>query len=309
MHPPDELMVDVFLPSIRQLVSRRLSSDGYSQRSISSLLGVTQASVSIYLATDPGRAYASLQSLSISGEESDRYATLLSEDLRRNPLDAQSTLDSIWKGILGRGSACPAHRALYPTLADCDICMADFSGASAGPDAVALVAEAVALLQRSPNFAMAMPEVSVNLAYAPEGAESTDQVVAVPGRIVKVRGRATSMMRPEFGSSGHLARVLLLVEKKRADLRACLNLRYDERMARALKRLRIRTLKVGGHPTGGKPDPTVAALASKLAEGKRFDAVVDVGGSGTEPNVYLFGRTPRSLAELALRLSDAYSSG
>ncbi len=51
MHPPCELVVDTFLPSMRALVARRLKEDGLSQGRIASLLGLTQASVSSYLST------------------------------------------------------------------------------------------------------------------------------------------------------------------------------------------------------------------------------------------------------------------
>ena len=265
--------------------------------------------MSMYLSSDPSNSYLSLSSLSLQPEEADRYATLLAEDVKRSPLDAQSTLDSVWKELTGSGKACAAHRARYPFLADCDICMMDFAVHEGRPDAIAQVAAAVRSLEGSASFAEAMPEVSVNLAFAPEGASSVANVVAVPGRIVRVRGRAASAMRPEYGASGHLARVLLLAQKKRKKTHACLNLRYDRRMGRALKKLGLRPLVVGGYPQSSG-DPTVAALTAKLVEGAgTFDVLVDSGGNGVEPNVYLFAETPAAVAALALRLSKIYSAG
>ncbi len=43
------MMVDSFLPAMREAVAKRLSEEGLSQGKIAGLLGVTQASVSLYL--------------------------------------------------------------------------------------------------------------------------------------------------------------------------------------------------------------------------------------------------------------------
>jgi predicted transcriptional regulator len=46
------MMVESFLPAMRMLVTRRLREEGFSQGKIASLLGLTQASVSLYLFAD-----------------------------------------------------------------------------------------------------------------------------------------------------------------------------------------------------------------------------------------------------------------
>ena len=66
MHPPDEMMTQAFLPAMRQLVAIRLHSEGLSQSRISGLLGITQASVSLYLSASPGRSYSTLSELGLS---------------------------------------------------------------------------------------------------------------------------------------------------------------------------------------------------------------------------------------------------
>src|SRR5450759_4155159 len=101
MHPPCELMVDTFLPSMRALVARRLKDDGLSQGRIASLLGLTQASVSSYLSTSNAKQTAALSSLGVTAEEAETYAALLAEDLKNNPTYAVATLYSIWSRLLG----------------------------------------------------------------------------------------------------------------------------------------------------------------------------------------------------------------
>jgi XRE family transcriptional regulator, thiamine biosynthesis regulator len=310
MQPPEEMMTSTFLPAMRHLVAIRLRSKGLSQNKISSLMGVTQASVSLYLSSDPGRAYGALSKFSISKTRADRDSALLADDLTRGPVQGVKTLDRIWTGLLGSGAACSMHREMYPSLADCDFCISEY-GARQGSvgEVVSEVADAARLLEDSPEFINVMPEVSVNIACATPGASTPADVVAIPGRIVKVRGRARAMLPPEAGASAHMSRVLLLVMRRTPQLRACINVRYDRSMARALKKNGMKTMAIGGYPRGSD-DPTSDALQRKLASSRDgFDAIIDEGGAGIEPNLYLFARGAREVVELALRLAKLYSAG
>lgn len=310
MQPPDELMVQVFLPAMRQLVARELRSQGLSQSRISAMLGVTQASVSFYLSSRPERSYAELASLSVPREEAEMHARLLAEDVKRSAVYGVETLGSLWRGMLGKGVVCEAHRALYPSLAQCDVCIKAYGqreGDRTG--AIAQVAEAVRLLESSKAFVAVMPEVSVNLAFAPSDSGSPEDVVAVPGRIVRVKGSAKAMLPPEFGASRHIAQVLLLVMGRQRGTRAALNVRYDAKMRRVVRKLRLSTLEIGGYQPSVSEDRMVSELAMKLADAKPgIDAIVDPGGKGVEPNLYLFGRSATEVASLAVKMARLYSA-
>ncbi|MDA4126164.1 MAG: hypothetical protein OK452_03025 [Thaumarchaeota archaeon] len=310
MQPPDELMVQGFLPAIRQLVARQLGAQGFSQNKISAMLGITQASVSLYASSDVSRSYSALAQFGLSSEEADRYASLLSEDVRLSAVDGVATLSSIWTRLLGSGAVCPAHRSQYPSLADCDVCIKEYGEKGAvGSDAISEVAEAVRSLEGSPTFANVMPEVSVNVACAAGSAESPADVVAIPGRIVKVRGRARAMLPPESGASRHLSKVLLIVRRLRPEFRACMNIRYDKKVGLILKRLHLRSIEIGDYAVSGKEDPTADALRRRLGPSSgAFDVIVDGGGSGIEPNTYLFAKGAREVATLALKISRLYSA-
>jgi len=45
-----------------------------------------------------------------------------------------------------------------------------------------------------------------------------------------------------------------------------------------------------------------------MSEPKPFDAIVEEGGSGIEPNVYLFAKGAKEAARIAVRLAKAYSA-
>ena len=104
MQHPDELMVETFLPAMRQLVAVSLRSQGLSQNRISSLLGVTQASVSLYLSSDRKRAYEALASLNVSKPQADAQASELSRAVSKGPVEGVRSLMAIWTGLRGCGS-------------------------------------------------------------------------------------------------------------------------------------------------------------------------------------------------------------
>jgi predicted fused transcriptional regulator/phosphomethylpyrimidine kinase/predicted transcriptional regulator len=310
VQPPDELMVQDFLPAIRQLVALRLRAEGLSQNRISSLLGITQASVSLYLSAEPKKAYSSLSGLSISQAEADRYSSMLAVATRNSPVDGVRTLTTIWMDLLGSGSVCPAHKEMYSSLADCEVCIEEYGRRrGARSQAISEVSEAVKMLEASRKFVSVMPEVSVNVACAAGNASTPADVIAVPGRIVRVRDRAKAMLPPEAGASAHMSKVLLLVRTRRPELRACVNVLYDRKMAAVIRNAGLHALSIGNYSHHGAPDPTAEALQEKLKSATgSFDAIIDEGGNGIEPNLYLFAKGAREVAEIALRLARAYSA-
>src|SRR5256712_10907606 len=302
-------MMEVFLPSMRALVARQLNAEGDSQGKISRLLGITQASVSNYLSGDLHEVNSKLSSSGITPEEGERFGSLLAEDVKKTPVYAVSTLYSIWSNLLGKGIMCGFHREGYPFLAECDVCIKMF-GASGSPPLGARdqVSRAVALLESSRSFVQIMPEVSVNIAYAEGEASSPEEVIAIPGRIVKVGSYARSLSRPEYGASSHLAMVLIQVRARRKDVHAVVNLRFDRRMAAVIRRLRLKILRTGGEYPSDVEDPIVEGMRRRVATSKEYDAIIDIGGLGVEPSLYLLGSDPVKLAELAIKVSRDYST-
>lgn len=303
-------MVDVFLPAMRMLVSRRLRSEGLSQGRISSVLGITQASVSHYLSTSDARAYDSLAKLSFAREDAEALSSLLAEAAKGSPELGVTTLVNAWSSMLGRGLICDAHRKAYPSLAKCDVCLTTFAPREGeGSSAIEEVSQAVKVIEAAPSFPAVMPEVSVNLAYLWGDFDSLYNVVAIPGRIVRVKNSARALLPPAFGASSHLATMLLAARSAVPEHRAVINLRFDTKMAKVLRRTRVRTLLIEAPYPKVAEDPTLDAFNRSLQgfTGK-FGAVVAPGGAGMEPILYLFGRTPLEVAREAVRISKLYSA-
>jgi XRE family transcriptional regulator, thiamine biosynthesis regulator len=310
MQPPDELMTGMFLPGMRHLVSVQLRTRGLSQTKISALLGVTQASVSLYLSSDLDRAYSTLSRFSLTRSQADRDSEALADALQKSSSNGVEALNRIWTGLLGSGAVCPVHREMYPSLSECDFCIKEY-GSRKGmiSETVSEVSAAVRLLEASQDFVGVMPEVSVNLACVAGDATSPSEVVAIPGRIVRVKERAKAMLPPEAGASAHMSRMLLLARSKMPEHRACINIRYDRRLGILLSEGGLRVLTLGRHSNRGTRDATVESLEKRLmSEPKPFDAVVEEGGSGIEPNVYLFAKGAQEAARIAVRLAKAYSA-
>ena len=164
-----------------------------------------------------------------------------------------------------------AFRARHPKLAP------------AKAAALADLERAVLLAELSPNLAALAPEVLVNVARAAPGAVSLRDVAAVPGRLARVGGRLVARRRPRYGASRHLAEVLLA-----SGYAACINVRYDEEVERALGVLGLEKF-VFSSEEYREPNPAAAAVREAREQGKLPRVAVDIGGRGVEPVTYIFG--------------------
>ena len=78
-------------------------------------------------------------------------------------------------------------------------------------------------------------------------------------------------------------------------------------MAAVIRRLGLKILKTGGEYPMGAEDPIVEGMKGRMVTAKEYDAIVDSGGLGVEPSLYLLGSDPVKLAELAIKVSRGYS--
>lgn len=310
MHPPCEIMVETLLPAMRGLVAYNLSKKGYSQSKISKLLGVTQAAVSQYLAKPPSFYMKKVESLGIGESESERYATLLGEDVVTSQIAAVYTLYTIWRRLLVDGRMCDPHRAQVPGLEQCDVCMRVMGTATIGDERSSVIEEikrAAKLLEDSSTFPQIMPEVSVNLVMAVKSPKGEMDIAAIPGRIVKVKGRARSLLAPEFGVSHHMARVLLAVQSKFPDVGATINVRFNDGVKRALQKSKSEYAVTSVSDREG-PDPVLQSIQNLLPKlKKKPEAIVDAGGPGIEPMTYLFADTATNVARKAIQIAHVYA--
>jgi hydroxymethylpyrimidine/phosphomethylpyrimidine kinase len=155
-----------------------------------------------------------------------------------------------------------------------------------------------------------IPEVQSNLGYALPGAKEIGDVAALPGRIVKVKGKAAAFTAPELGGSRHIARVILAVMRHDPDFRSAMNIRYSKELVDAMKSA---GLKAARFDRGEEPDSTKAQEGLSLDWGVERtiereemipDAIYDTGEVGKEPMIRVLGKTPREVVDKVLRLAD-----
>lgn len=92
--------------------------------------------------------------------------------------------------------------------------------------------EAVKTLQESDIISL-IPEIGANLAYALPEAKKLRDVAAIPGRLLRFKGRVATLGEPEMGCSTHMGGVILAVREFFPAARCVINLRNTLLIRRA----------------------------------------------------------------------------
>jgi hydroxymethylpyrimidine/phosphomethylpyrimidine kinase len=137
------------------------------------------------------------------------------------------------------------------------------------------------------------------------------EIAGIPGRITVARERLRTLSEPEFGASYHLANVLLAAREKNREIRAAINLLFNERIERAMRevlKLEIYKFNRASLPSDATDKNLAVAWAVRKATnelGRTPDAVVDEGGYGVEPATYIFGSSAVDVADKSIRIARA----
>ncbi len=303
MLSPQELVARFVIPYIRALVAIMLFQRGYSQVKISKLLGVSQPMVSRYIAEGMEQQLRKLSEVGIPREEVLAIARLLAEVASRGrKQDFVRILASYGNTVLVRGYLCTKHRELVPDLPlDCGICMKIFSQLS--DPLIDELKRAYEILSAAPRAYELVPEVGMNIVVALPHAESVKEVVGFAGRIIRVGEKIEAVGEPLYGGSRHTALILLMVRRRWREIRAAIVVKYSEQCVAKLRKSGLAIVEIGPHR-----DP--ANLYRDIEEGIRQtkekpDAVVDKGGLGLEPVIYIFGSSAMEVVERALKCIES----
>lgn len=148
-----------------------------------------------------------------------------------------------------------------------------------------------------------IPEVGCNIAMAVSSASSVQDVAAVSGRIVKLKGGAHAVGCVTFGASGHVARIVLTAMHFDSPIRAAMNIRYSEEALAACKELglRVATFSRKDEPEGVSTMEWGVSEAIKSAE-RVPDVIYDKGDIGKEAMIRLLGRDAVEVAGRAVEI-------
>jgi predicted fused transcriptional regulator/phosphomethylpyrimidine kinase/predicted transcriptional regulator len=288
----EEVVVDEFLPTYRSLLAEALRERGLTQSAVADLLGISQSAVSKYVHGEVERNEQLLDHRGLA-ELVDRIAEGLASG-EMSSVQALVETEVFVRELEQGGVLARLHEDVVPGLAEYD---SEFSvhdpdsQLRAAERTLSSVRRGLRVLENTSGFATLIPAVGSNLVQALPDGDGIDDVAAVPGRILDVKGRATIPAEPEFGVSEHVASIVLAAREADSPARAALNVRYDESV--------VQSLEAAGH-TAVEFDAEATlepAIADALAAEPDADVVYQTGGMGVEPVVYLLGPDAVTVAE------------
>jgi len=165
------------------------------------------------------------------------------------------------------------------------------------------------LIEKTPEIAILIPEVGMNIAMAIPYAEGINDVSAIDGRIVKTFEGVRAAGNPKFGCSSHLAKYLIEIIKHDEAKRATVNIKFSEDILKALEK---RGMTISFYDRKKEPEKTkrfegmsvpwgIKEAIKKV--GKAPDVIYHKGDVGKEPMIVIFGEQAYDLAKLVVQLA------
>lgn len=287
----EEVVVEEFLPTFRSMLAEELRDQGLTQSEVADLLGISQSAVSKYVHGEVERNERLL------GD--DRLGDLverLADGLAGGEMTSVQALieAEVFVRRLERGDLLAAlHEEAFPPLAQYeeDFDIHDPESQLRQTERVrSSLRRGLRVLENTSGFAGLIPAVGSNLVEALPDADGIDDVAAVPGRILDLKGRAHVPGDPEFGVSEHVASVLLAARAAGSDASAALNVRYTPE---TIEQLQDQGLTTAQFDAESEPE---AAIGEALAEVPDADVLYQTGGFGVEPVVYVLGPDATTVA-------------
>lgn len=155
-----------------------------------------------------------------------------------------------------------------------------------------------------------IPEVQSNLGYAIPGAQVIEDVVAFPGRIVRLGNAITAVAAPAPGASRHIAKVILTVLQYDAQCRSAMNIAWTPAI---IERCHALGFNVREFDRQAEPPEVSSREGATLEWGTRHvlcsgssvpDIIYDRGGMGKEPMTRVLGAGPVDVADKVIAIAE-----
>lgn len=160
--------------------------------------------------------------------------------------------------------------------------------------------ESINLLEGIHKAGLFVPRCRTNFGYALSYARGREDVVTVPGGIVRYHDRMKAASHPEFGVSEHIADVVLQAMKFDKKRRSAMNLKHSKEFLSKARELGMSIFYFDEKKKlEGTKDENMRwdiEPAIKLI-GKVPDLIEDLEGSGKEPMIILLGESPEEVVE------------
>ena len=165
------------------------------------------------------------------------------------------------------------------------------------------------LIEATPEIAMLVPEVGMNIAMAIPYAESINDVAAIDGRIVKTSEGVRAAGNPKFGCSSHLAKYIIEVARHDERKTAAINIKFLDDILKVLEKWDM-TISLYDRKKESEEIKRVEGMTIPWGVkeaikkiGKAPDVIYHKGDVGKEPMIVIFGEQAYDLARLAVKLT------
>jgi len=144
-----------------------------------------------------------------------------------------------------------------------------------------------------------IPEVGMNIGYAQTNAKTRKDICAIDGRIVKTQDGAMRCGKVCFGSSKHIASIILAAMAFNPNSRCALNIKYSKDN---LKDCEKAGFSVGSFDRKYEP----STISSTMEWGTKDaitrlnripDVIYDTGATGKEPMIRFLGGAPKDIVD------------
>ncbi len=156
-----------------------------------------------------------------------------------------------------------------------------------------------------------IPEVQSNLGFGLEGAKEPNDVVGIPGRIIRNGSTITTINAPRFGASQHVAKIVLTAMSFDPEKRAVMNIKFQQYFLDACKRLKM---TIGSFDRAKEPKNVKQLEGSSLEWGTRQaildrgyvpDIIFDLGGQGKEEMIRVIAKDVEDLVAKIKKIHNA----
>ena len=157
-----------------------------------------------------------------------------------------------------------------------------------------------------------VPEVQTNIGLGLSNAKKHEDVLAVPGRVIKNGEDIFTGARPQFGGSRHVANIVLTVMQHEPNKRAVMNIKYTDTLLKICKKLKF---KIASFDRSKEPKKVRVREGSSLEWGtdkaiKSFgsvpDIIYDLGGIRKEEMIRVISEDMESLVKKILDIHRLY---
>jgi hydroxymethylpyrimidine/phosphomethylpyrimidine kinase len=173
-------------------------------------------------------------------------------------------------------------------------------------------------LESCREFAALIPEVRTNMVYARPDARTTKDVLGIDGRITVIGGMPRAAGRPRYGTSSHMARLVLEIRKHDPSVRAGINFANSPHLSAWLDHYcrergwAFSAIDRGKEPVEIREEEGAsmqwkAAEAVRAADGRVPRIICDAGGTGKEPVCVIVGNNPVGIAQDLCEIARAHS--